>query len=47
MKAPFELVSLNAEENRPFQFIYQFAHEIAHVMAQAGRRFGSEPALLD
>jgi hypothetical protein len=35
---PFELIAVNAEENRPFQFLYQFAHEMGHLMAQAGLR---------
>ena len=37
---PFELITVNAGENFPFQFLYQFAHELGHLMAQAGRRIG-------
>jgi hypothetical protein len=42
VNSPFELISLRIAENKPFQFIYQFAHEMGHLMAQAGRRFGNK-----
>ncbi|WP_137043886.1 hypothetical protein [Pseudolabrys sp. FHR47] len=38
--APFELILLNCGVNRPWQFSYQFGHELTHLAARSDLRFG-------
>ena len=38
-ETPFEMITVNAGENKPFQFMYQFAHEIGHLSSQSSSRW--------
>lgn len=37
---PYELILLNCGVNAPWQFTYQFAHELTHLLARSNLRLG-------
>lgn len=36
---PFEMITVNAGENKPFQFLYQLSHEMGHLSSQSSLRW--------